>query len=53
MITDPEIPRLNNGGVALCHLCQRRVYFAGGFMEILASQLAQIAKTGRVYKFGK
>jgi hypothetical protein len=53
MITAPEIPRLNNGGVALCHTCQRRVYFAGGFLELMASQLEQIAQRGHVYKFAK
>lgn len=34
MITAPEVPRLANGGVALCHLCQRNVYFAGGFIQL-------------------
>lgn len=53
MITAPEIPRLDNGGVALCHLCQRRVYFAGGFLRLLAGQVEQMARFGKIYKFGK
>lgn len=39
MITAPEIPRLENSGVALCHLCQRSVYFAGGFLDLLLKAL--------------
>lgn len=35
MITAPEVPRMENGGVALCHFCQRDVYFADGFMNLL------------------
>lgn len=53
LITDAAVPRTSWGGILLCHLCQRRVYFAGGFLELLASQVKQIAQTGRVYKFGK
>jgi hypothetical protein len=53
MITAPEVPRLKNGEVALCHLCQRRIYFAGGFLQLLASQVKQLAYRGYVYKFGK
>lgn len=44
MITAPEVPRLANGGVALCHSCQRNVYFAGGFLELLARRLKWLAR---------
>lgn len=44
MITAPEIPRLANGGVALCHLCQRSIRFAGGFMKYLIEALEHKAR---------
>lgn len=53
MLTAPEVPRMKNGNIALCHGCQRRVYFAGGFVECMASHLHQIAEVGYVYKLGK
>jgi len=33
IITDPAIPRTRDGGIALCHLCQRSVMFANGFLR--------------------
>lgn len=39
MITAPEIPRTNNGGIKLCRHCQRQVYFCGGFLEMLQRDL--------------
>lgn len=30
IVTDPLVPRLNNGGIALCHHCQRACFFAAG-----------------------
>lgn len=53
MIEAPEVPRMKNGNIALCHHCQRRVYFAGGFTDLLASHLQQIAEVGYVYKLGR
>lgn len=47
MITAPEIPRLPNGGVALCHVCQRVVFFAGGFMELLILAVEREARNCR------
>lgn len=48
MILDPDIPRYEGGrapSVALCHMCQRSVYFAGGFLRLLATTLhRQIVK---------
>ena len=35
MITAPEVPRRKSGGIALCHICQRGVYFAKGFNNLL------------------
>jgi hypothetical protein len=43
MITAPEVPRLASGGLALCHLCQRAVYFAGGFLDLLVSDVCREA----------
>lgn len=43
MITDPAIPR-DNGALRLCHTCQRRVYFANGFLRLLAKELTAAAR---------
>lgn len=43
MILAPEVPRLDNGGVALCHGCQRSAYFAGGFLLLMAKDLSREA----------
>lgn len=47
MLTDEAVPRLPNGGIALCHFCQRDVYFAGGFLELLQRQLEQMIRFPR------
>ena len=47
MLTDEAVPRLASGGIALCHLCQRAVYFAGGFLELLRRQLERTARDMR------
>jgi hypothetical protein len=52
MITAPDVPRLTGGGIALCHTCQRSVYFAGGFLQLLIQDLkreatAKIAERAR------
>lgn len=39
ILTDDAVPRLANGGIALCHGCQRAVYFAGGFLTVLMKRL--------------
>ena len=44
MINHPSVPRLSNGGVALCHLCQRAVYFANGFLLLLTQDLSREAQ---------
>ncbi len=43
-ILHPCVPRLPNGGVALCKFCQRNVYFAGGFLELLVRDLEFLAR---------
>lgn len=43
MILDDAVPRLSSGGVALCHICQRSVYFAGGFVQLLQKHLERLA----------
>lgn len=45
-ITAPEVPRLETGGIALCHFCQRKVYFAKGFINLLARSLQLQARYG-------
>lgn len=44
MLLDEAVPRLPSGGIALCHICQRSVYFAGGFLELLLKRLERAAK---------
>lgn len=44
MITDAAIPRNERGLLRLCRDCQRDVYFAGGFLKLLARDLAALAK---------
>lgn len=53
MITAPEVPRLDNGGVALCHFCQRDVYFANGFLSLLQRNLERLARYSRHVKTQK
>lgn len=43
MLTAPEVPRLSNGGIGLCHRCQRDVYWRGGFIALLASKVKRAA----------
>ena len=46
MITAIEIPRFVDGeGVRLCHRCQRQVYHAGGYLNIILRQFRQAIKT--------
>ena len=44
MITDEAVPRDAFGLLRLCKGCQRNVYFAGGFLRLLADRLYQIAR---------
>lgn len=45
MFTSPEVPRHSSGyGVQLCHLCQRRVFFKGGFVAMLAEDVRRDAR---------
>ncbi len=39
MMTAPEVPRTPAGGIALCHGCQRAIFFAGGLIQLLAKTL--------------
>lgn len=48
MITHSSVPRLPNGGIALCHLCQRAVYFANGFLLLLTQDLSRAAQSKMV-----
>lgn len=47
MLGAPEVPRRADGYIKLCHVCQRQVYFAGGFMELLAKSLEAAARYGK------
>lgn len=44
MLTDEAVPRLPAGGIALCHHCQRRVYFANGFINLLVRTVERKAR---------
>ena len=46
MLNDEAIPRLTTGGIALCHICQRSVYFSGGFLKLLVKVLRREAQFG-------
>lgn len=48
MLTDVSVPRTANGGIRLCHLCQRRVYFANGFLPFLIRLVKRHADDRRV-----
>lgn len=50
MITDAAIPRMANGGVQLCHHCQRAIYFAGGYLEMLTKDLERLTSAARIKK---
>lgn len=40
MLTSPDIPMMANGiNPRLCHRCQRRTHFAGGFLYLLTDLL--------------
>lgn len=43
MLLDEAVPRRPHGGIALCHGCQREVYFKGGFLEMLVKRLHKTA----------
>lgn len=55
ILNHESIPRMRNGGIKLCHCCQREIYFAGGFLELLIRRLircarhAKYAEARRVY----
>lgn len=43
LITDPDIPRAEGGGIRLCHFCQRSVFLKGGFLMLLADDLRRLS----------
>lgn len=46
IVTADDVPRLSNGGVALCHVHQRSVAFAGSLTEYLVKHLRMSAMNG-------
>lgn len=44
LITDEAIPRLTTGGIALCHSCQRAIYFTNGFLNYLIRAVEDLAR---------
>jgi transposase-like protein len=44
VVTGPDVPRLEDGGVALCHTHQRAVVLAKGLNRYLASKLRHAAE---------
>lgn len=53
IITDEAVPRLPNGGVALCKWCQRKITFAGGLIEHLIRTVERLALRHGYYKSGR
>lgn len=56
IVTDPLIPRLWDGSIALCHLCQRACFFAAGpppnnrgYVRLLIRDLEHLAKCQLVF----
>lgn len=43
LLTAPEVPRFSGGGIALCHACQRQVYWSKGLLPLLAEDLRKNA----------
>lgn len=39
MLVAPDIPRTDWGGIQLCHMCQRSIFFAGGIVGLLVKEL--------------
>jgi hypothetical protein len=44
IITSPDVPKLPNGGPALCHWDQRRAMLAGGFLYLLSDAVFDMSK---------
>lgn len=44
MLTDPAVPVRSDGAIGLCQNCQRGMWMAGGYLEMLAK---------RLYRFGE
>jgi hypothetical protein len=38
-LINEEVPKMENGQLKFCHLCQRSVYFAGGVNQMLVADL--------------
>jgi hypothetical protein len=45
-----QSPKDEAGRIALCHQCQRSVYFAGGMLHLLVRDLERMAKATAVRK---
>jgi hypothetical protein len=52
MLTQPEVPRFSGGGIALCYWCQRSVYFANGFLELLSKDLKRGVRPAHTNRSG-
>lgn len=39
MLTADEVPKFENGDIALCHFCQRSVHLADGYLKLLIRDL--------------
>lgn len=44
IITANDVPRLEGGGLAICHFCQRDTSFNGSFTLLLADDLFYMAR---------
>lgn len=43
LVLDPATPRRDDGGLAICHLCQRGIFFAGGLIPFLQKRIKRLA----------
>jgi hypothetical protein len=53
MITHEAVPRLPNGGVALCQTCQRDIYWVGGFLELLIKRIERMASAAGANQYAQ
>jgi len=43
LLTAPEVPRFSGGGIAMCHWCQRAIYWRKDFIKLLIDDLKRAA----------
>lgn len=48
MLSVDEIPKHSNGGIGLCHACQRAVFFSNGYLRLLIKDLKNLANAHHI-----